>query len=173
MYPYDRLAWTSPAELKTLALGETPWRYYLDTVMYLETAGVRGTVSPSSAESSKGRYPPLGPLHVIAAVQPGSEPSSDESATRMDVLDGELHAAGITSIRAIGSSFDGNHREESRAVFGLNDASARRLGRRFGQVAVFGWSGPRWSLLACACDRQTHRSWTWEERTPLPRVDGD
>jgi hypothetical protein len=81
----------------------------------------------------------------------------------MNVLDRELHAAGITSIPAIGSSFDGNHSEESRAVFGLNDASARGLGRRFGQVAVFAWNGPRWSLLACASDRQTHRSWTWQE----------
>lgn len=104
----------------------------------------------------------LGPLHVITAVQPESEPESDETIARLGVLDRELHAAGITSIRAVGSSFDGNHREESRAIFGLDDALARRLGRQFGQVAVFAWSGPRWSLLACAADRQTHRRW-WDE----------
>jgi hypothetical protein len=82
----------------------------------------------------------------------------------MAVLDRELQAARLTSIHAIGVSFDGNHREDSRAVFGLDDAYARELGLRFGQVAIFAWRGPRWSLLACATDRQVHRAWRWEPR---------
>lgn len=54
----------------------------------------------------------------------------------MAVLDRELYAADIVAIPALGSSFDGTHCEESRAVFGLDDSSACQLGQRFGQVAA-------------------------------------
>lgn len=39
---------------------------------------------------------------------------------------------------------------------GLSNEEARQFGLRFGQVAVFAWQGPRWSLLASATDRETH-----------------
>lgn len=113
-------------------------------------------------ESGGEDNPPLGPLHVITAVHPQSEPDSDENLARTDVLDHELRACGIASIRAVGNSFDHMHREESRAVVGLDDIRARSLGRRFGQVAIFSWAGPRWSLLASVGDRETHRCWRWE-----------
>lgn len=111
------------------------------------------TVCPVEADGEDD--PPLGGLHVVTAVQPNSLPTSDENLARIAVLDNELEAAGIRAIRAVGISFDGSHREESRAVFGLDDAEARCLGRRFGQVAVFAWTGPRWSLLAWVGDRRT------------------
>ena len=138
----------------------TPWEWYLATKVYIYTSELSGIVCP--VESDGEDDPPLGQLHVITAVQPQSEPDSDESMARIGVLDRELKAAGICSIRAVGASFDGKHREESRAVLGLDDAQARRIGRRFGQVAVFSWTGPRWSLLATARDRETHRSWRWD-----------
>ncbi|WP_369797567.1 DUF3293 domain-containing protein [Mycobacterium sp. UM_WGJ] len=107
---------------------------------------------------------PLGLLHAITAMQPNTDPISAESVARMTALDREQQAAGVASIRAIGGSFDGIHRQESRAVFGLDDDQARAVGLRFGQVAIFAWQGPRWSLLACATDRQEHRGWRWESR---------
>nr|WP_024440934.1 DUF3293 domain-containing protein [Mycobacterium sp. UM_WGJ] len=97
-------------------------------------------------------------------MQPNTDPISAESVARMTALDREQQAAGVASIRAIGGSFDGIHRQESRAVFGLDDDQARAVGLRFGQVAIFAWQGPRWSLLACATDRQEHRGWRWESR---------
>lgn len=100
-------------------------------------------------------------LHVVAAVQPGADPASDESAARTAVLTQFLSAEGTTFIRAVGASFDGSHREESLAIFGLNDDEASELGRKYGQVAIFAWRGPQWSLLASAGTRQTHRGWRW------------
>ncbi|MDT5324022.1 MAG: hypothetical protein QOF25_1174 [Mycobacterium sp.] len=160
VHTHDDFAWTSPEELEVLAQQDVPWRYYLDTAVYLESADRRGTVTPVSGAG--GDRPPLGPCHVIAAVQPDSEPDSEENLARLEVLDRELQAAAIASIRATGTSIEGNHREEGRAVFGLDDAAACILGRRFGQVAVFSWQGPKWSLLACSGERHTHRAWQWE-----------
>lgn len=59
----------------------------------------------------------------------------------MGVLDREQQDRAIESIPVVGSSLDGNHSENSRAVGGLDDTEARALGLRFGQVAVFAWSG--------------------------------
>jgi hypothetical protein len=146
-----------------LAVADRPWSFYLETLVHFQTACVTGVVRPVRAGGSD--QPPLGSLHVISATQPGSDPDSKESASRLAVLDLELRAAGIGSIPAIGSSFDGKHQEDSRAVFGLSDVEACELGVRFGQVAVFAWHGPRWSLLACAGRRRTDRNWLWQEWT--------
>lgn len=143
-----------------MALDESPWRYYLQTIVQFKAGDRSGTVVPLD-DAAGGESAPLGPLHVIAAVQPGSHPASAENAARMGVLDHELRQTGIRSICAVGSGLDGRHAEESRAVLGLSDADARALGVRFGQVAIFAWNGPRWSLLACAVDRHTHRAWQW------------
>jgi hypothetical protein len=159
MATYDDFPWTSATDLKRLAQLETPWSYYLKTEVYIEAGNRSGTVRPADAPALK--RPPLPSLHVISATQPESDPAPGECAARLAVLVAELQATRIDSIRAVGSSFSGDHQEESRAVFGLTDDAARDLGIRFGQVAIFSWNGPRWSLLACADDRQEHRSWQW------------
>ncbi|UHJ57097.1 DUF3293 domain-containing protein [Mycolicibacterium fortuitum] len=160
MLRHEDFTWTTAEELTAKAAGDDPWRYYEQTAVSFATSGPGGRVIPV-AEDSGGEDPPLGPLHVVTAIQPDGEPGSADSAARMAVLDQELAAFDIRSIPAVGASFDGEHSEESRAVFGLSDDQARQLGLRFGQVAVFAWCGPRWSLLACATDRQTHRRWRW------------
>jgi hypothetical protein len=53
-------------------------------------------------------------------------------------------------------------------VFGVDDTAARQLGQRFGQVAVFAWHGPRWSVLACVGDRRTDSGWRWTLDVPQP-----
>jgi len=160
VHGYEEFTWAAPEHLARLASRDAPWNYYLQTQVRFEAAELSGTIRPLDGQGG-GDLPPPGPLHVITAIQPDSEPGSDENTARMAVLDRELHDTGIRSIRAVGSSFDGTHSEDSRAVFGLDDAQARALGLRFGQVAVFAWSGPRWSLLACATDRHVHRAWQW------------
>lgn len=121
--------------------------------------------SARSTRATARPLPPFGPLHVVTAIQPDPEPDN-VSRARMLVLDRHLHAAGIRSMPAVGSSITGDHSEDSRAVFGLTDQQARDLGAAFGQVAVFAWNGPRWCLLACAGDRQSHRGWQWEPAHP-------
>lgn len=153
---YDDFSWTTPGDLACRAARNEPWDFYRQTEVHI--AG-HGTVTPSDAPESDD--PPLGALHVIAAVQPDGEPNSDDSAARLAVLDRELAVRGIRAIPAIGAGLDSDYQEESRAVLGLNDVEARELGLRYGQVAIFAWNGPRWSLLACATDRQDHRGWCW------------
>ncbi|OBK06518.1 hypothetical protein A5746_12605 [Mycolicibacterium conceptionense] len=160
MRSYQDFTWTAADKLACLAEGDEPWRHYEQTAVRFDEPAGGGRVIPLFDGSGDER-PQLGALHVVTAIQPETETESEDIA-RLAVLDQELAAAGIRSIRAVGASFDEKHAEESRAVFGLSDDEARQLGLRFGQVAVFAWSGPRWSLLACATDRQTHRSWRWE-----------
>lgn len=157
---YEDFEWPSEERLRELAAGGKPWQYYLDTMVRIETSTITGTVRPAASAISADR-PPFEPLHVITAVQPDSDPESADNAARMVVLDDELRAQRLMFAGAVGSSFDGVHSEASRAVFGLDDAAARRLGARFGQVAVFGWCGPTWSLMACASTRRTDRPWVW------------
>lgn len=161
---YEALPWTSLAELKDLAIKDLPWNFYLETEVYFETPERAGVVRPVREPGDTA--PPWGPLHVISATQPGSDEDPEVSTARLAVLDRELRESftkPIRWIRAVGSSFDGAHHEESRAVFGLDDDAARALGVRFGQVAIFSWTGPWWSLLACASDRVERRPWQWSE----------
>ncbi|TXI53447.1 DUF3293 domain-containing protein [Mycolicibacter arupensis] len=164
-HEHSDFQWTASSTLAQCTQGDYPWQHYLQTAVEFEGDRQAGTVWPVDCGEIGCEQPPLGPLHIITAVQPDSNPTSAENLARMAVLDHELQTAGIASITAIGVSFDGTHREESRAVFGLDDGQARALGLRFGQVAIFGWRGPRWSLLACATDRQEHRRWRWESLT--------
>jgi len=159
MQKYEDFAWTSPAALKRISLTATPWSFYLETMVWTQAVGLSGVVRPVLEGGSE--HPPFGSLHVLSATQPGSEPTGEDNAARLAVLDLELQTAGIGSIPAVGSSFDGKHQECSRAVFGLSNSEACALGRRFGQVAIFAWHGPRWSLLACASDRREDRGWIW------------
>ncbi len=161
MRSYEDFTWTAADELARLAEGDDPWCHYEQTAVRFDEPAGGGRVIPAVDGSGEER-PQLGALHIVTAIQPGTEPGSSDNVARLAVLDQELAAAGIRSIRVVGASFDEKHAEESRAVFGLSDDEARRLGLRFGQVAVFAWRGPRWSLLACATDRQTHRAWRWE-----------
>lgn len=160
MVTHDDLVWPGDVELEALSLQDTPWAWYEATKVTFDGAKLRGTVRPVLSDGQL--HPPRGPLHVVTAVQPDSEPDSADNGLRMQILDRELAAAGIPVIAAVGTGFDGEHAEQSRAVFGLDDGAACHLGRRFGQVAVFGWSGPHWSLLACVGERRTHRLWRWE-----------
>jgi hypothetical protein len=157
---HEDFNWPTVERLRELAADETLWQYYLETMVRIETADLTGIVRPT-ANATGAKRPPLGPLHVITAVQPDSDPASADNSARMILLDNELRLARLHFSPAVGSSFDGTHSEVSRAVFGLDDTAARRLGERFGQVAVFGWRGPVWSLQACVTNDRRDRPWHW------------
>lgn len=153
----DDLPWVAPADLKQRALDDSLWNEYLDTEVYFETSK-RSVILRPVAEPV-AQEPPCRPLHVISATQPGSDPRAADGVVRLALLTEELRQRCLGSIRAVGLSMTSDYYEESRAVFGLADAAARALGRRFGQVAIFSWRESRWSLLACAHEREEHRSW--------------
>ncbi|MFI8775331.1 DUF3293 domain-containing protein [Gordonia sp. NPDC062954] len=157
-HAHSDFVWPNRGELVRHAEDDDLWKQYLRTKVHIDSPAGGGTVWP--AESGEV-LPPLGPLHVITAVQPDSVPTSDENAARLSVLDHELDTESVHFMHAVGLSLDDDYHETSRAVFGLTDARARDIGGRFGQVAIFAWHGRRWSLFACATDRQTHRGWRW------------
>ena len=159
-HAHEDFKWAAPTRLAELAEDEELWGHYLRTAVYLESSRLQGSVRPAGQQG--GVHPPLGPLHVITAIQPGADPRSDESAVRLQVLRRYLASAKKVSIRAVGSNVEGTYSEEGCAVFGLTDNRARKIGRKFGQVAIFAWRGPNWSLIACAADQQTNMTWQWE-----------
>lgn len=163
---YDDFDWTPPAELEELAQGEELWPSYLETAVYLDGTKLKGTVRPVRERGEQD--PPMGSLHVLAAVQPWAEPDSEDSRARILVLTTFLVKERIDFIGAVGSSFDGSYSEESRALFGLSDDEAREIGKKFGQVAIFAWNGPNWLLRATVGSRQTCSPWRWQPVSPNP-----
>lgn len=163
MSNHDDFDWPSEDLLLDWSPAELPWRYYLDTAVQFETPDCRGAVSPVAAGQGEVS-PPVGALHVVTAVRPDTEPDSPDNRARLALLDQDLAAIRMRFLEVTGAGLDGNHRENSRAVFGLDDSRARELGKRYGQIAVFSWRGRRWSLLACAGSRTDHRGWEWIPR---------
>ncbi|MER7740872.1 DUF3293 domain-containing protein [Streptomyces sp. NPDC096538] len=67
---------------------------------------------------------------------------------------------------AVGGDPRGTHQEESVAVLGLTDATARAWGRRFEQDAVFAWTPDAWRVPACDSDTVTVQGWAASTREP-------
>ena len=115
---------------------------YLATHVTIE---VDGTWHP--AQFAIGSLPHL---HVITAWNPGdARPTRDANDCASRSLYEDLAALGATPMRAMGRDPHSDHAEESWAVAGLNDARARELGAKYGQVAVFRITADRLFVLAC------------------------
>jgi hypothetical protein len=92
----------------------------------------------------------LGPFHVITAWNPGHErPGDDANAAANAALRAELEALGCSPLPALGSDPNSNHAEHSWAVSGLEDSTARALGARYGQWAVFRITAQEQTVLGC------------------------
>lgn len=159
MREYEDFSWTTPWQLRKRAQDKTLWDLYRQTEVCFDTLELVGRVRPIDEDGSD--LPPVGPVHIISATQPDSDPKSDDNLLRLALLDHELAINGVQTMPAVGSSFSGDYQEPSRAIFGVDDVFARALGVRFGQVAIFSWRGTKWSLLACAADQQDDRPWQW------------
>ena len=96
--------------------------------------------------------PPSAPLPaatvtVITAWNPGLErPNDEDNRAANRRLERELIAQGYEFSSACGRSRDGTHEEASFAIFDVSADDAARLGRRFGQSAVF-WAGKGQGML--------------------------
>lgn len=99
--------------------------------------------------------PPSAPLPaetmtVITAWNPGLvRPSEEDNRAANERLQELLRARGCDYLPACGRSRDGSHVEPSFAVFNLSRADAARLGKRFGQAAVFWVENPNGRLVWC------------------------
>ncbi len=65
----------------------------------------------------------------------------------------------MSRFAAEGSDPGGEHTESSLAVSGLSGSRGAGVGARFGQVAVFSWRGPQWSVLPYTAGRRSDRGW--------------
>jgi hypothetical protein len=142
-------------ELVRRAQDDALWAAYCCTEVVIDSP--TGPIQLQPSADTAGTEPPLGPLHVLTACDPGSRGDRAADPERIDRLNWAI--AGHLVYTARGVDPTGAHSEASVAVVGLTDAEARELGLRFGQVAVFGWSGPRWSVIACAGGRRTDFGW--------------
>lgn len=150
------LWWPEDAVLRDLATNDGLWRAYCAATVRFDLPS--GTVHLTPQPSPGPGEPPVGDLHVITACDPANSGRRGDDAARMELLRAELD--GLTCYPAEGGDLDAQHDPEpSIAVQGLTDRQAQELGRRFGQVAVFSWSGWKWSVLACATHRRSDLGW--------------
>jgi hypothetical protein len=79
-----------------------------------------------------------GLVHVVTAWNPGSErPSLETNSALNENLRLRLCKDGQIPIKARGSDPDSGHFEDSWVVCGLTDKTACKIGKEFGQVAIF------------------------------------
>ena len=120
---------------------------YLATIVTIHDAGAWHPAHQVAAR--------LGTLHVITAWNPGDErPSREENdranrALRADLEALNLEARGLAPLPALGSDPNSPHAEESWAVTGLDDRTARELGAKYRQVAVFRITADTQTVLGC------------------------
>ncbi|MFE5402621.1 DUF3293 domain-containing protein [Streptomyces sp. NPDC056580] len=87
-------------------------------------------------------------LHVVTSCDLHGRPTlaEDNARTQARLLD-ELDRRGLAP--AAGGDAHGTHIQQSVAIAGLNDSTAREPGRCSGQDAVFAWTPGARSLLSC------------------------
>ncbi|MGH8274855.1 MAG: DUF3293 domain-containing protein [Gammaproteobacteria bacterium] len=90
------------------------------------------------------------PLAILTAWNPAQDLPGGEANERANArLAAEIERHGFTHYPALGRSEDGSHAEASFAVPGISRASARALGSRFSQAAIFYWDGVEARVLSC------------------------
>ncbi|WP_068402276.1 DUF3293 domain-containing protein [Kribbia dieselivorans] len=99
-------------------------------------------------------------VFIITAHDPCGEPATAEAnAAAEQRLSATLDALGVTRYRAEGGDAEWVHVEASELVVGVDEATALKLGREFGQVAIFGWSPEAWEIIACDGTQRTTLGW--------------
>ncbi|WP_072690271.1 DUF3293 domain-containing protein [Rhodococcus marinonascens] len=157
-----------PASLAASAANDVLWQDYSEAVVdiHLPTGAVR--IIPTDDAAGHTR-PPAGPLHIIAACQPGELPGTERERESYRRLTEYLCGRGLEPFATVGGAQDGTYQELSVAVSGLTDDHARKIGCRFGQVAVFSWNSTQWTLLACASYRSAVHRWILAPSPPPAR----
>lgn len=127
------------------------WRAYLSTVVSAE-------LEPGRATQLAGReavepWPFNGPVHAITAYNPNGRLAPDDANTEaLADLARHLTLRGTGFVRAVGAAADGSHAEDSFLTWSLTTDEARRIGKRFGQDAVFEIDEPELRVVSCTDD---------------------
>jgi hypothetical protein len=91
------------------------------------------------------------PVYVLTAWNPGEERSSEASngARNIDLWETLVADGRHDVLPAVGRSPDGDHAEESWAVTRISERRARRIGREFGQWAIFKLTLDKQVVVGC------------------------
>ncbi|MEU4327035.1 DUF3293 domain-containing protein [Nonomuraea dietziae] len=147
------------------------WQLYQAAVVRLAVDGAWLQVAPAEPGVHAGAFPdPEGrTIHVITAHNPrGRTVPAADNARAHRRLTAELDALALSWWPAAGGDVTWTHVEESVAVVGLDDDTARRIGARYEQDAVFAWDPRRWRLLECEGDHQVTSGWSVTVPVPVP-----
>ncbi|MFB6955792.1 DUF3293 domain-containing protein [Streptomyces sp. NPDC056309] len=155
------------------------WDLYRTAVADIRFEDRTVRVEPRPRGTAEGLFlEPAGSatVHVITAWNPrGRTASAEDNARAQGLLLDEIRRRGLTWWPAEGGDACGTHREESIAVVGLSDTTARELGHRFGQDAIFAWTPDAWRVLACDSEAAAVSGWAASEncRPSALRANGD
>lgn len=146
-----------------------PWVSYARTVVEIIRPAEGNLVVRPAPLGVVGEWPwPWSEsVHILTAWDPGDErPSEAENRLRQMALEADLRpmAGGIWV--AVGVDPVSGHREEGVAVVGVSQADAAALGARYGQDALFAWTPPAWTIVACASRRRLASGWSITESEP-------
>lgn len=141
------------------------WAAYASAILYL--AAPSGTLRISQAQTgfTTGKFPDAAgqTIYVITACNPGGAARDAEENTASQVsLEAELTRRQIPWWHAADGDPDWSHIEASTAVIGLDEESARELGRSYGQEAIFEISPNGLHVLACQTRRSHASGWVIE-----------
>ena len=90
------------------------------------------------------------PFFGITAYNPGFErPSPQENEAANRELVRRITELGVPFRPAVGRNRESTYAEPSFAVFGISEATAIALARRFRQAAVVHWDGERAGIVWC------------------------
>ncbi|MEQ8142385.1 DUF3293 domain-containing protein [Streptomyces sp. OP7] len=158
--------------MHTVGASRTPrnWHLYRGAVVLVRFTDRSVLVEPRPQGTPQGAFPAAfgdAAVHVITACNPLGRTTPDDvnARARQRLLD-EIRRLGHPSWPAVGGDPRGRHQEESVAALGLTDTTARALGRRFDQDAVFAWTPDAWRVLACDSDTVTVQGWAASTRVP-------
>lgn len=145
------------------------WRHYLSTIVEIEVSP--GRWAHLNGPAALDELPLPGPIHVITACNPeGIYRSEEENRAATARLVGEMWVSGFAIARALGRSPSGDHSEVSVALSGLSRPEALRVGRRYGQIAIYEVTDDTVILMACHSERVEAFD---RHPTVTPRISGD
>ncbi|WP_231157293.1 DUF3293 domain-containing protein [Streptomyces sp. CNZ748] len=146
------------------------WHLYRGAVVRIRFEDQSVLVGPRPPGTTEKAFPAAvgdAAVHVITAWNPlGRITPDDVNARAQQRLLDEIRRLGHPWWPAVGGDPRGTYQEESVAVLGLTDATARAWGRRFEQDAVFAWTPDAWRVLACDSDTVTVQGWAASTREP-------
>ena len=126
------------------------WEDYAEAI--IEAEAIPAGFVPLNGPDAIAAWPYPGTVHVVTAWNPRGRTRSQEANERdAKELVSMLHENGYGFHRA--NSGAGDHWEEGVAVWGLDLESARSLGRRFQQDAIFELDEDEVRIVGCFVDR--------------------